>query len=166
MARPCQLRGLSLYFTFFLAASFAQLLGSPPTRGKAKFTSVQERAATAKQADRTDDIPSQPAHLLPFAGNAREPMPRGLPFRFTDYLDLVGFTGRLIREGKRGAIPEHLPSILQRLAIDPKQWGYLTTQFESPFKGLVGAIHDLKKACEQLGYRRTPGIGACRTLLA
>ncbi|SCZ59359.1 hypothetical protein SAMN03097708_01847 [Thiohalomonas denitrificans] len=64
------------------------------------------------------------------------------------------------------AFPEHLPSILQLLAIDPEQWGYLTTRFETAFKKLVGATHNLKKVCQQLGYRRTPGIGACRTLLA
>ncbi|WP_303905258.1 transposase [Thiohalomonas denitrificans] len=141
----------------------AQMAQTPEA---SEFTSVQERATAAKQASHPNEPPSQPARLLPFAGNPREPMPKGLPFRLTDYLDLVDFTGRLIREGKRGAIPEHLPSILQRLEIDPKQWGYLTTQFESPFKGLVGAANHLKQACQQLGYRRTPGIGASRTLLA
>ncbi|WP_303905248.1 transposase [Thiohalomonas denitrificans] len=141
----------------------AQMAQTPEA---SEFTSVQERAAAAKLAEYPDKTPLQPARLLPFAGNPREPMPKGLPFRLTDYLDLVDFTGRLIREGKRGAIPEHLPSILRRLAIDPKQWGYLTTQFESPFKGLVGAADRLKQACQQLGYRRTPGIGASRTLLA
>ena len=123
------------------------------------FTSVQERIEAAKQED------AQPGRLMPFVGNPREDMPKGLAFRLADYLELVDYTGRIIREDKRGAIPEHLPSILQRLDIDSQQWHYLATRFESRFKGLVGAAHQLKQACQRLGYRRTPGMGACRMFL-
>jgi len=97
--------------------------------------------------------------LLPFAGNLRRDMPAGLPFRLTDYLELVDWTGRIIRENKRGAIPEHLPPILQRLQIDPKHWLYLSQHFESRFKCLVGTVHKIKQAAKELGYTRAPGIG-------
>jgi hypothetical protein len=30
----------------------------------------------------------------------------GLPFRLTDYLELVDWTGRMLRDDKRGSIPE------------------------------------------------------------
>ncbi len=65
-------------------------------------------------------------------------------------------------ENKRGAISHQLPPILQRLGIEQEQWHYLTTPFESPFKGIVGAAHRLKAAYQALGYRRTPGVAACR----
>ncbi len=42
-------------------------------------------------------------------------MPEGLPFRLPDYLELVDWSGRIIREDKRGAIPDNLPALLQRL---------------------------------------------------
>jgi len=42
--------------------------------------------------------------------------------RFSDYLELVDWTGRQLREGKRGSISEGLPPILDRLQIDPKRW--------------------------------------------
>ena len=38
------------------------------------------------------------------------------------YLQLVDETGRCIRAGKRGAIPQHLADILHRLDLEPVQW--------------------------------------------
>lgn len=36
--------------------------------------------------------------------NPRQDMPKGLPFRLTDYLELVDWAGRVIRNDKRGTI--------------------------------------------------------------
>ncbi|MCX2836292.1 hypothetical protein OQJ59_10880 [Microbulbifer thermotolerans] len=47
-------------------------------------------------------------------------MPVGLPFQLQDYLDLVDWSGRCLREDKRGAIDKQLPPILERLQIDPR----------------------------------------------
>lgn len=83
-------------------------------------------------------------------------MPKGLPVHLTDYLELVGssyapacaarciparrWTVRILREGKRGAIPSSLPPILERLDINPKHWLFLTTQFKSRFKFWLDAL--------------------------
>ncbi|MEL0584364.1 MAG: hypothetical protein AAES65_05725 [Candidatus Thiodiazotropha sp. (ex. Lucinoma kazani)] len=92
-------------------------------------------------------------------------MPKGLPFRLKDYLELVDWTGRAILENKRGFIPENKPPILERLQIDSKHWLYMTQHFESRFKGLVGMSYSLKAVCRKLGYRRTPNLGAVQSLL-
>ena len=42
----------------------------------------------------------------------------GIPFRLDDYLELVDWSGRIIRADKSGAIPAGAPSILSRLGID------------------------------------------------
>jgi hypothetical protein len=39
-----------------------------------------------------------------------------------DYVNLVESTGRLVRAGKRGAIPSHLLPILARLDLSVEQW--------------------------------------------
>jgi hypothetical protein len=36
-------------------------------------------------------------------------MPNGLPFRLTDHLELMDRTSRILRDDKRGAIPESKP---------------------------------------------------------
>ncbi len=107
----------------------------------------------------------QPSHLLSFVGNPPQEMPKELPFKLTDYLALVDWTGRIIREDKRGHIEQDLPPILERLQIDPKHWLFMTYHFESQFKGLVGAAYTLKQACQSLGYQRSPGLAACKLLL-
>jgi hypothetical protein len=89
-------------------------------------------------------------------------MPKGLPFCLTDYLDLVDWTGRIIREDKSGSIPENHPPILEQLNIDPKEWCYLCLHFESRFKSLVGTAYNVKAACELLEQQWAHGIRACR----
>jgi hypothetical protein len=61
------------------------------------------------------------------------------------------WTGRILRDDKKGYIPDHLPDILTRLNIDPRHWVYLTKDFESPFKSLAGSAYKIRKACEQMG---------------
>ncbi|WP_459873547.1 transposase [Endothiovibrio diazotrophicus] len=141
--------------------------GMAKTPEESDYTSVQMRAETAaKTVSKSDaDSPTQPGRLLPFVGNLREEMPKGVPFHLADYLQVVDWTGRAIVDGKRGSIPTDLPPILERLRIEPKHWLYLARNFESPFKGLVGAAHTLRATCQRLGYQRTPSFSACKTLL-
>lgn len=125
------------------------------------YTSIQQRITKAQQAFTPNHPQQQPSALMPFAGYPREDMPKGLPFRLTDYLELVDWTGRSIRDDKRGHINSESSPILERLNIDARHWCYLTRHFESKFKGLVGSAHKLRQACQTLGYQRTPGIKSC-----
>ena len=136
----------------------AGIAESPET---SDYTSIKLRINTAL----ADEQPLQPLSLMPFVGNPRETMPKGLPFGFADYLELVDWTGRVLRVDRRGAIPIKLPPVLERLQIEPRYWLYMAQHFESRFKGLVGSAYKLKAACEALGYRRTPNLAACHKLL-
>jgi len=129
------------------------------TPEKSDHTSVQRRIKQALHH-------RQPEDLYPFAGNPRKDMPEGIPFQLTDYLELVDWTGRILREDKRGAIPDHLPAILQRLNIDTRHWIYLSTSFESPFKNLVGAANNVRAACDELGKQWTHGIRQCEEIFS
>lgn len=95
--------------------------GIAETPETSEFTSIEERTAQIKQTSGTPNHPpAQPCHLLPFVGNPRADMPKGLPFRVIDYLQLIDWSGRAILENKRGFIPGDLPPMLERLQIDPK----------------------------------------------
>jgi hypothetical protein len=106
-----------------------------------RHTSVKRRIDKARRTQLPNRIDQQPEQLLPFAGNPRTDMPAGIPFRLTDYHELVNWSGRILREGKKGAIPAELPAILQRLQMDARNWCYLTRNFENTFKHLLGAGH-------------------------
>lgn len=128
------------------------------------YTSIQRRIQGLKQ--KTSSKASAQKSLQTFAGYPRNNMPPGLPFRLDDYLKLVDWTGRIIREDKRGAIPEQLPDILQRLDLDARHWLYLSRHFESPFKHLVGAAHNVRRACEHTGKQWAQGIRQCERLFS
>ena len=68
--------------------------------------------------------------LLPFENRLIDNWQAGILFDFEDYLNLVDWTGRIIRSDKRGHIEEYLPPILARLEISADQWCMNTTQFE------------------------------------
>ncbi|MGL6158957.1 hypothetical protein [Microbulbifer sp.] len=129
----------------------AQMAETPE---ESAHTSVKRRIAAAKQGE-------QPQSLFPFVGNPREPMSAGIPLRLEDYLALVDWTGRALRGDKRGAISDRLPPILERLQIDPRNWLYLSRNFESRFRSLVGSAQSIRTACEQLGKRWAQGVREC-----
>ncbi|ODB95141.1 transposase [Candidatus Thiodiazotropha endoloripes] len=149
-----------------LAACMAYVDLNPVRAGMAKtteqseYTSIAVRATKLKQSRNRAMKADNPAGLLPFAGNPRKNMPKGLPFRLEDYLELVDWTGRAILEHKRGHISGNQPPILERLQIDPKHWLYMAQHFESRFKGFVGTRYKLTDACRRMGYQRTPNIRA------
>jgi hypothetical protein len=124
-------------------------------------TSIKRRCEQAEKAEQPNDLRQQAEGLHAFAGNPRRDMPNGLPFRLADYLELVDWTCRILRDDKRGEIPESSPQILQQLNIDPKHWCYLSQNFESQFKSLVGKSYHIKKSCEQFEKQWVHGIRAC-----
>jgi len=107
-------------------------------------TSIKRRCEQATKANQPNDPQQQTDGLT---GNPRSDTPHGLPFRLSDYLDLVDWTGRILRDDKRGEIQESKPKILKQLNIDPKHWCYLSQNFESEFKSLVGTSYHIKQAC-------------------
>jgi len=124
-------------------------------------TSVKKRSQKAQSAHAPNHPQQQANGLFPFVGNPRDEMPKGLPFRLTDYLALVDLSGRILRDDKRGAIDAQLSPILERLNIEPEHWGYLIRNFESRFKSFVGTAFKLRQVCQSLGYQRMPGIKSC-----
>jgi hypothetical protein len=136
-----------------------------------EYTSVKKRAKKAKETHSPNHPKQQAYGLMPFAGNPRQDMPEGIQMRLTDYLDLVDWTGRQIRDNKRGSISEAEPAIMDRLGIDAEHWLYITQNFESEFKGIVGAVHEVKSKItqfwdDQRERRRAAGIAACKLRLS
>jgi len=104
--------------------------------------------------------PTQPPELYPFVGGAREGGPEGLPFHWADYLGPANWTGRAVRDDKRGAIAEDLPPLLERIGITRAAWVQLAEDFETHFCSWIGQAEHVKRVCQ----RWTRGIRACRRL--
>lgn len=89
----------------------------------------------------------------------------GLPFVLRDYLELTDWTGRLIREDKRGSIRSALPAILERLSLNQEAWKTLTTEFEQQFRQWVGSEHIVRQVYSDKHYQRIPSTDSHRSLL-
>ena len=130
-----------------------------------KDKAENHRTTTQQNAD-FNDKDLQPESLMPFAGNPRQPMPFGLAYSLIDYLELLDWTGRAIRDDKHGFISSDLPPILTRLQISPKHWLKLATEFESRFKGIAGTAESIKQKCSLFGLTRKQNWRNCKTLFA
>ncbi len=137
--------------------------GMADTPEASDHTSIQRRIRhqLKNQPQALKCIDQQVMDLLSFAGNPRQDISKGLPFRYTVYLELVDSTGRILRDDKRGSIPADLPAILTRLNMDARHCVSLTRGFESPFKSLVGCAHNIRQACEQMGRSWGHGLRRC-----
>ncbi len=112
-----------------LAAAMAYVDLNPVRAGIAdkpetsEFTSIRARLQALGKNQPTAE------GLAIFTGNPANNLIEGLPFRLIDYLELVDWTGRQYRRGKRTA-EEKLPDILSRLSINQRQWLQASTKLE------------------------------------
>ncbi len=139
--------------------------GIAKTPEQSKYTSIKKRAHQAKKSKQLNHCDQQVKSLFPFIGNPRLDMPEGLAFKLADYLELVDWTGRQILDEKRGFINQEQPPILERLGIEVDHWQYLTTQFESRFRTVVGTAFEVKRSAKHFGRKWMQGITECKRLL-
>ncbi len=81
----------------------------------------------------TFGLPLKP--LLGFSDGHNSQTDTMIPIRYSDYVQLVDWTGRVVRSDKVGAIPSHLDQILDRIQLTRKDWQANATQFEQLHRG-------------------------------
>jgi len=114
------------------------------TPEESEYTSIRERIQPSFDLAAAVDEQIEEKHLIRFGlglkplakfeGNESQAEQRGVLFSLADYLELVDYTGRIIRPDKRGAISVALPPILQRIDIDFSTWLKNSTQFEAVYR--------------------------------
>ena len=97
-------------------------------------------------------IRNRDAHLLPCAEAAGRRWP-GIPLRKHEYLALVDWTGRRLRTGKRGRIPQNLPPILARAGLECDPWLAEMRHYGRWYYRAVGSVQALERYCRHLGQR-------------
>ena len=84
-----------------------------------------------------------------------------LPIRLEDYLSLLDWIGRQLRDGKLGAIPSHLAPILERLSIRPNYFIESIRHFEQWFGRAIGNAQAVLDIARRSGCRWLHGIRQC-----
>jgi hypothetical protein len=89
-----------------------------------------------------------------------------LSISLDEYLALLDWTGRCIKTGKRGAIPQSLKPIMERLEIDVENWVDTVLSFGRMFYRVAGTVKKIVERAHQVGQAFFKGISASRAAFA
>lgn len=89
-----------------------------------------------------------------------------IPFKLADYLQLVDWTGRVIRVDKPGAIDVRLPPILARLNVDGEAWRRAMRRHGNVFGRAMGRLNHLRLHAHTLGQSWVRGLRHAERLFA
>ncbi|MEI8633238.1 transposase [Vibrio sp. PP-XX7] len=126
--------------------------GVEPTPETSAHTSIKKRLDALEKNQPT------PSGLFPFIGDQQLYQPKGLPFRLMDYLELVDWAGRQMREDKRGHIAPHQPAILTRLSMNQTECLKLCTAMKQQHCLWIGSKERLQGIKQMLGKQRIHGL--------
>jgi hypothetical protein len=85
-----------------------------------------------------------------------------LPMGFDEYLLMLEWTGRELKEGKRDPIPAGLSGILQRLHVRAETWTETVKQFGRWFHRVAGRAETVQRRAARAGKRWYQGGRHCR----
>jgi REP element-mobilizing transposase RayT len=105
---------------------------------------------------RLHDLPEAP--LMLFDGGSYTSIHTALPFTREDYFQLVDVTGRIIRSDKRGAIHSDIPSIVEKLGIEPDHWVEHIQNFGKTYSACVGSADAISDYASRSGKGWCKGI--------
>lgn len=83
-----------------------------------------------------------------------------IPLSTDEYLSLLDWMGRQFHKGKPGVIPNHLPPILNRLALDVENWLDNVKRYGSLFWRVVGRAEAVAAAAAKAGRKWFKGVGS------
>jgi len=123
----------------------------------------RERAGTGRRSGWLSPIeidePEDPSGVDAELSGRRASRKGFLAVSLRQYLELLDWTGRQLRLGKVGRIPEHLAPILIRLGVTESEWCKLVRGFRDHFRRAVGTREHLVEEAARRGQRwmQAPG---------
>ena len=101
------------------------------------------------------------------ANAARRASNKGfLSMGLDDYLRILDWTGRQVRRDKRGAIPNELAPILERLGMSAEFWLDTVTNFGRWFHRAAGRVSLLADEAARADKRWLQGVSHCQQVFA
>jgi len=148
------------------------------TLEESDFTSIQERLLEYSnkpnqrktQIQRTKRDSDTRHGLMPFlrrencTQKPEIPLPETLPLVETDYIQWVDYIGRITRKGKRGAIPQKLQPIFNKLDMQVNTFLETMNHLETLFPVRMGQYATLVNYAEQAGLCWSHGFSYSRKM--
>jgi REP element-mobilizing transposase RayT len=139
--------------------------GIAATPEESEFTSIYARIQALQPASARPNS-SKFIHsnrLFRFQDEASANAP-ALPFTLKNYLELLDWSGRIVRPDKCGAIDHQAPPILIRLNIDPSVWQNAMAVRGNVFGRALGRLDHLRLHAKALGQERIKGMMQAQSL--
>ena len=133
------------------------------------YSSIQQRIRQWHRTQQakinlSQDTPPRPK-LMPLVKQHRDPHQHSIGFTLKDYLELVDWAGRQVREDKRGAIDSNQPPILERLGIDSGAFiRHMQGRHKENYPRVLGRLENIKQACTELKRCFIKGMSQSRLL--
>ena len=144
--------------------------GVAKTLETSDFTSIQARirdyrkTLSPNKAIKAKKVEMPSPDLLPCAEDPtvthKRKFKSSLPITYASYLELVDWTGRVLRHDKKGAIPAHITPILQQLGLNEAQWLPTVSNFQKQFYRVAGPADAMRAWCKRIGQCWLKGIHA------
>ena len=132
--------------------------GIAETPDESDFTSIQERIRqwSLEKVNKATQVRANAGEfrrLMSFrsANNEHENNHSIIPFTFKDYLELVDWSGRAVRDDKHGYINSSQPPILERLGIDGMRFLRHMQRKRHGFHHVIGRWQRIQQAGAQFG---------------
>ena len=106
---------------------------------RSEFTSIKERIKQVRGIKKKNT-----PRLMPFGETISEKQPfAAIPFALNDYIDLVDWTGRDVRNDKRGFIDEQSPCLISNLGLSEDQWKHLSLEIKKQSISMLNGLEKL-----------------------
>ena len=139
--------------------------GLVDTLEESDFTSIEQRIRDVQLIVDSKELVAQKnkarVNLADFVGSKETD---GIPYLLIDYLELVDWTSRAIRDDKKGYIAQSEPKILDKLGFSAEIWLKSVNQFSQHGYSHIGNAEQLKAVCLSLGKRWLAGARLGREL--
>lgn len=127
---------------------------NPIRAGIAKTPEVSSHTSVYARIHRRDH------HLVPLRHSYEPGSP--VPLNRSEYLRLIDWSGRALLAGKRGAIPDTLPPILERLDLKRNHWLADMCHYGRWYYRAVGSVQAMERYCQHLGQQWLKGVTPMR----
>jgi hypothetical protein len=139
----------------------AAMADSPET---SDYTSIQQRIQQWHKTSMQEDSTAKPK-LMPLVKQPRDEHQHSMGFTVKDYIELVDWAGRQVRDDKRGAIAATVPPVLQRLGLESEAFlRHMQGKNKAHVPLFVGPLDAIQKACDRIGQKFIKGVYQSRQL--
>jgi REP element-mobilizing transposase RayT len=133
--------------------------GIAATPEDSEFASIYARIQALRRSASNSGVPSvAPNDLLLRFRDQAPGENASIPLRLDEYLELVDWSGRIVRSDKPGAIDHHAPPILARLNIDADVWRNAMGVRGNVFGRALGRLDRLRLHAKALCQSRIKGL--------